>query len=127
MTGSDWTGRVDLALASGDHLLVLEFMRPGLKIDWDHIERFERYVRILRKYVDANTAGRFKKVSGYIVADHLEKDPVVGDKLEAIAREDMYALDWPTLFSNALAAWQEFLDAIITRAPSDERLRALIE
>ena len=37
---TDFKGRVDLALSSGEHLLLLEFMRPGLKLDWDHVDRF---------------------------------------------------------------------------------------
>ena len=35
-TDPDFAGRVDLVLSSGEHLLVLEFMRPGLRLDWDH-------------------------------------------------------------------------------------------
>ena len=40
----DWQGRVDLTLSSGGELLVLEFMRPGLSVDRNHIDRFQRYV-----------------------------------------------------------------------------------
>lgn len=126
MIGVDWAGRIDLALASGDHLLVVEFMRPGLKVDWDHIERFERYVRILRERVRANTAGPFKKVTGYVVAGQLEKDGAIADKIESMANDEMFAMDWQTLLSNALVAWQQFLDAIRTRAPQDERLKVLL-
>ena len=104
ISGADWAGRIDLALASGSKLLILEFMRPGLKVDWDHIERFEKYIRILRTSISANTGGRFKKVTGYVVADQLDRDPVVMSKIEAMSDEDMFAVDWPTLFSNALSA-----------------------
>ena len=127
MTGERWAGRVDLALASAHNLLVLEFMRPGLRIDWDHLNRFDRYVRTLRASVSANTAGPFRTVAGYIVADELEKDAAILDKIKAMSGEDMYALDWHTLFANALRAWQEFLEILATRTPSDERLRVLIE
>jgi hypothetical protein len=34
----DWQGRVDLTLSSGDQLLILEFMRPGLAVDRNHID-----------------------------------------------------------------------------------------
>jgi hypothetical protein len=127
LTGEKWEGRVDLALASGIHVLIIEFMRPGLKLDWEHIQRFERYVRLIRTNVEANTGGQFKIVTGYIVADGIEADRVNVDKIKSLKNEDMYALDWPTLLAHALAAWREFLEALASRAPTDERLRALLE
>ena len=80
----DFKGRVDLTLSSGEHLLVLEFMRPGLKLDWDHVERFERYVRLVRSNLRANTGGRFKRATGYIVADELQSRAGLGDKILAL-------------------------------------------
>jgi hypothetical protein len=126
MTGSDWAGRIDLALASGQELLVIEFMRPGIKVDWDHMDRFERYVRILMANINANTGGRFRNVTGYLVADSLESDPAMASRIAALANQHMFAMDWPTLFSNALAGWQEFLEALSSRAPKDARLSALL-
>ena len=122
----DFKGRVDLALSSGEHLLVLEFMRPGLKLDWDHVDRFERYVRLVRSNLRANTGGRFKRATGYIVADQLQSRAELVDKIQALDNEDMFALDWPTLFGNAIAQWQEFLVILAGRDPEDERLQVLI-
>src|SRR5205823_2661988 len=51
----EYKGRIDLALASGHQLLILEFMRPGLTIDWDHLQRFQRYIQIIRTQIQANT------------------------------------------------------------------------
>ena len=127
LTGEKWKGRVDLVLGSGYHLLILEFMRPGLKIDWDHIQRFERYVRIVRTNLAANTGGRFQEATGYVVADALEKDATVRNKIEALRKEGMYALDWPTLLNQAMARWGEFLETLATRAPRDKRLMSLLE
>jgi hypothetical protein len=125
--GPDWGGRVDLVLSSGVHLLVLEFMRPGLKINWDHISRFERYVLTLRTNIDANTAGRFKHVTGYIVADDLADDAVTMKKIEALAKEEMFALDWNSLLESAVVEWRELIDLLVSRAPQDERLKSLVE
>src|SRR5262249_5401978 len=36
----DFAKRVDLLLSSGDHLVLMEFMRPGITIDRDHLDRF---------------------------------------------------------------------------------------
>lgn len=49
----DWNARVDLVLSAGSTLLIIEFMRPGLTINWDHLVRFERYVLILRERAEA--------------------------------------------------------------------------
>lgn len=127
MSGGDWKGRVDLALSSADHLLVLEFMRPGLRLDWDHIGRFERYVLILRKGVEANTGGPFQRVTGYIVADKLAQDPALIDKIVALGKGGMLAMDWQTLFDKAIATWREFLDILLSHAPDDERLKSLVD
>lgn len=122
----DFKGRIDLALASGEHLLILEFMRPGITIDWDHVDRFDRYVRIMRTSVRANTGGPFNRVTGYIVADNLSRSSGLADRLRSLEREDMSALDWPTLLAQAAAQWQDFLDILAGRDPQDERLQVLL-
>ncbi len=126
-TDNEFNGRVDLALASGNHLLVLEFMRPSLTLNWDHLQRFERYVLNIRGNIDANTAGVFRRVTGYVIADNLEARSDNRAKITSMVKEDMYALDWRSLFSQALAKWQEFLDILVSRAPEDERLQALLQ
>lgn len=123
---TDFKGRVDLTLASGEHLLILEFMRPGLKLDWDHVNRFERYVRLIRSNLRVNTGGRFRRATGYIVADQLQSRVELVDKIRALGDDDMYALDWPTLFANAIAQWQDLLVILAGRDPQDERLQVLI-
>ena len=124
---SDFQGRVDLTLSSGEHLLLLEFMRPGLRLDWDHINRFERYMTNVRTYTEANTGSRFNRVTGFIIADKLEDRADLRHKIKVLEREDMYAQDWPTLFSNAVSQWQEFLHLLVARDPQDERLKVLLD
>ncbi len=51
----DWPGRLDLALRAGRSLLIVEFMRPGLTVDEDHLNRFESYIRRIRLEVEALT------------------------------------------------------------------------
>ena len=105
---------------------MLEFMRPGLKLDWDHVNRFDRYVRLVRTNLRANTGGKFRRATGYIVADQLQSRADLMDRILAMENEDMFALDWPTLFSNAIAQWQDFLVILAGRDPQDERLQGLI-
>jgi hypothetical protein len=123
----EWPGRIDLALSSGPSLVILEFMRPGMKVDWDHVHRFERYILALRRHVAGITGGPFNHVTGYIVADELLADPTLTDKLQRLAGDEMYALDWKSLLEQAAAQWREFLDVLLERTPGDARLKALAE
>jgi hypothetical protein len=121
----DWNGRVDLALSSGRQLLILEFMRPGLTVDRNHIDRFQRYVDILRVRVKANTTLGFQDITGLLVADKLHSRPDVSEVLKRMALDHMYCSEWRVLLDKAEAQWKEFLLALKARAPDDERVRAL--
>jgi Histidine kinase-, DNA gyrase B-, and HSP90-like ATPase len=121
----DWEGRVDLALSSGDTLLIVEFMRPGLRVDWNHIERFDQYITALRVKLKAITGANFNTIVGYLVADKLEKSPMVIDRLERMAKDGMFAIDWETLLRQASAQWREFFIVLAARAPEDDRLVSL--
>jgi hypothetical protein len=123
----NWKGRIDLVLASGNQLLILEFMRPGLKLNWDHIYRFERYVIIIREMLKANTASQYKYAAGYLIADGLIEDTGISAKIQDLKENGMLVMDWHTLFSKAMATWNEFLKILVSRAPDDERIQALLD
>ena len=125
--GDDGQGRVDLALSAGNQLLVVEFMRPGLTVDRDHINRYQEYIDLLRHRISANTELGFTSVSGLLVADKLDKRPGIIEALKRLADHDMKALEWKTLLEQASAKWQEFLDILISRVPNDERIKQLRE
>jgi hypothetical protein len=121
----DWNARVDLTLSSGNHLLVLEFMRPDLTADWDHINRFQRYVLVLREKVDGNAGSKYSRVSGILVADKLAKKAGMAAQLRTLRSDDMDAMDWHTLLASAKAQWAEYFAILQARAPEDERMEAL--
>jgi hypothetical protein len=121
----DWNGRVDLTLSSGHQLLVLEFMRPGLPVDRNHIDRFQRYVDILRSRIRANSLLGLDNVIGMLVADRLDRKPEDTDAIERMRRSEMFCLEWPVLLTEAAAQWDEFLGVLVERSPQDERVRAL--
>ena len=121
-SGDIYRGRLDLTMASGSHLLVLEFVRPGLTVDWDHLSRFELYVRSIRSRIKSKTGARFGDVTGYIVADHLDRKPEFTDKIQAMAREEMYALDWHALLDKAEVGWRDFLKILEGRGGGDFRM-----
>jgi len=126
-TDPDWAGRVDLALSSGDQLLVLEFMRPGLAVDEDHLYRFERYVDTLNIRVSANTGLGFRIVTGLLVADELHRRPEVQQRLARMAGYGMHCSEWQVLLAQAEAQWKDFLFVLAARAPRDDRIRSLID
>ena len=117
-----YSGRVDLTMSSGRHLLVLEFVRPGQTVDWDHLSRFERYVLTIRSAVTVTTGAPFRHVTGYIVADNLDKKPDFTTKIKAMEREDMYAFDWRALLAKAEAGWSDFLYILEARGGGDFRM-----
>ena len=117
-----YRGRVDLTMASGRHLLVLEFVRPGSAVDWDHLSRFERYVLSIRESVSTTTGALYQQVTGYIVADRLDKEPEFTRKIALMEQNDMYALNWHALLDKALASWRDFLDILEERGEGDFRM-----
>ena len=117
--------RIDLALSSGSQLLVVEFMRPGLTVDREHLNRYQQYVDILRSRIRSNTAFRFDNVSGLLVADRLNRKPDMEGALARLAQDDMEAIEWSGLLERARAQWKEFLDLLVERAPEDDRLIGL--
>ena len=119
--------RVDLVLSSGDQLLVVEFMRPGLTVDREHVNRYQEYVDILRSKIISNTEHDFKIVSGLLVADRLNRRAGMDGVLKRLADDNMNAIEWKGLLRRAGMQWKEFLNVLVARAPEDERLAELRE
>ena len=125
LTGEEYRGRVDLLLSNGEHLLVLEFMRPGLALDEDHLSRFGNYVSRIRAAVKGLTATPFTSVSGLIVADRIASKPHMADIVEMYAKADIRLIDWRGMIRSARARHEEFLRILGSRAPGDERLQGV--
>ena len=119
--------RVDLVLSSDRQLLVVEFMRPGLTVDREHVDRYQLYVDILRSKITSNTDHDFEIVSGLLVADRLNRRAGMEGVLKRLAADDMKAIEWKGLLGQAGMQWKEFLDVLVARAPEDERLAGLRE
>lgn len=123
----DWRGRVDLVLSASDSLLVLEFMRPGVNLDYDHLDRFNRYVLRIRTQCEANTGLNLNRVSGVLVADGLGATPEFLARLQQLRADDCTAFDWQSLLAEAESQWREFLGVLKMRSPTDRRLREITE
>lgn len=125
LTDEEYRGRVDLLLSNGEHLLVLEFMRPGLALDEDHLSRCGNYVSRIRTAVKGLTATPFTSVSGLIVADKIVSKPHMADIVEMYAKADIRLIDWQGMIRSARARHEEFLRILGSRAPGDERLQGV--
>lgn len=125
LTDNIYNGRIDLALSSGPQLVIVEFMRPGLRLDWDHINRCERYVLEIRSGVRAKTGCPFEYVPGYVIADRVDHSSAMVDKIDSLRDSHIYTMDWPELLRQAKKQWEDFSDALAQRAPDDARLQAV--
>ncbi|MCL4394345.1 MAG: ATP-binding protein [Chloroflexi bacterium] len=120
-----WSRRVDLLLASGETVLVLEFMQPDKKVDLDHISRFEYYVTTIRTHFQANTGQPFRNCVGYLVASKLDQDAAILQMIDTKKTNNLFYLDWETLLVQAERQYEEFIEILRERAPEDARLKEL--
>lgn len=121
----DFNKRIDLILSSDRQLLVLEFMRPGITLDADHLRRFGQYMDILQEYIEQNTALGLEYLTGYIVADRLAKKAGHKTQIKNMNAIGRYAMDWESLIQQAKYQWKEFLVHVKERSPDDARLKAV--
>lgn len=57
----------------------------SLTIDWDYVNRFERYARIFRTKLAPLTGAGFERIAGCVVADNIYRRPEVVQKLGQLA------------------------------------------
>lgn len=124
--------RVDLILINknSNELVILEFMKPGEKLDLDHISRTELYMSIVEEYCGILNSPDFKRYflkAAYIIADGLASTIAGMAKKKAKSTPPLYILDWATLLTNSLRNFEEYLDLIMDQAPDDFRIRTMKE
>ena len=119
--------RIDLALRSNEHLLVVEFMRPGKTLDYDHLSRCRAYVTLVKMKVENESALGIRRVTGLVVADNLGRSALVSKEIDELKKSNIYVYSWNTLIAQAERTWRDFLDIVGERAPADERLKSLRE
>lgn len=127
LSESTYKGRVDLALSSGNNLLVVEFMRPGLTVDTDHMDRCKRYIFEIRARIKRETGLGFTSVAGLVVAEMIANNPVIQEYVESLERDNILTYSWDTLLKQATKHWGEFLQILASRGPDDERLQAIAD
>jgi hypothetical protein len=121
-----FSGRVDLALSAGNQLLLVEFMRPGVEIDLDHLDRANYYVLDIRNSLAKETGNPINKLeTAYIIADSMKDTELVHSRIKQLAEEHIFVMKWDTLIEQALKQWQEHLALLKERNPTDKRIQDL--
>ncbi|MBU1628013.1 ATP-binding protein [bacterium] len=121
--------RFDLLCIKNDwQIVILELMRPGLEIDYDHVMRLNRYVTRIQevlKNTGTNKEFRGKNVFGILIADNKMKDTSIGTTLQAL-RQNMDTFTWEGLFNLVQSRYKEYLDILRMKAPDDPRIKGLV-
>lgn len=121
-----FNGRVDLALCSGNQLLIVEFMRPGLEIDLDHLERINLYITDIKNHLKRETGVSYSLETSYVIADSRKDEELVSSKIQQIKENnDIQFMTWNSLIEQAIKQWQEYLELIKERNPEDRRIQDL--
>lgn len=119
-------GRVDLALSSGTSLLIVEFIRPGLDINNDHITRISDYVLEIRLNLEKETGKTIKHLdNAYLIADGKRDSAFINKKIKKLEEDGIFILSWDSLIEEALKQWNDFLDLLKQRNLNDKRIQAL--
>ncbi|MBI5521838.1 MAG: ATP-binding protein [Desulfarculus sp.] len=118
-----YNGRIDLALRSDSQLLIVEFMRPGLTLDVDHLQRCQRYVLTAATDIRANTDLGINNISGLVVADNVAKHRVAEALIYSLLNDNITVRDWQSLISEARSSWGELMEVVAERHPDDVRFK----
>ncbi len=121
-----FNGRVDLALSSGSSLLLIEFMRPGLEIDRDHLDRINYYVIDIRNSLKRETANSINRLEkAFVIADNKKDSESISTRIAQLAKDNILIMTWDGLIRQALKQWEDHLDLLKQRFPDDPRIQGL--
>jgi len=126
LKSKDFAGRVDMVLAAGNQLLLLEFMRPGLEIDLDHLDRINHYIVAISDQLKSQTGREIKVLETvYMVADKVKDSSVIRSRIAQLKNQNILFLTWDGLVEQAIKQWEEHLEILKKRNPEDSRLQDL--
>ena len=98
-------------------------MRPGLELDFEHVDRVNRYVLEIRNSLKSLTGVTIKTLTNaYLIADKKVDTAVMNDRISELERSGILVMTWDGLVSSALAQWRDILELIKSRHPEDKRL-----
>ena len=118
-----------LCMVHDQRIVILELMRPGLKADYNHLNRLLRYVTKIQAAIEeASTKEKYKNksVHGLLIADDFMKDASLRKILDS-TRNLVDAITWEALFRDVQGRYREFLDVLKMKAPEDPRIKGLVD
>ncbi|MHB8261443.1 MAG: hypothetical protein ACYDCN_00930 [Bacteroidia bacterium] len=121
-----FNGRVDLALSSGSNLLLIEFLRPGINIDKEHLDRINYYVMDIRNALRLATGKSIRTLEkAYVIGDNYKDKNAISERILQLERDNILILTWNDLISEALKQWEDYLGLLKARNPDDKRIQDL--
>jgi histidine kinase/DNA gyrase B/HSP90-like ATPase len=121
-----FNGRVDLALAAGSSLLLVEFMRPGLEIDRDHLDRINYYVIDIRIALKRETGITIQNLEkAFVIADSKKDSESISTRIAELAEKNILVMTWEGLIEQAIKQWEDHLELLKERYPDDQRIQDL--
>ncbi|HEX73526.1 MAG TPA: hypothetical protein G4N93_00010 [Dehalococcoidia bacterium] len=119
--------RFDLLCIKNDFLiLILELMRPGLPLDYDHVMRLNRYVTRIQAHVqEFGLEYADKKVFGMLIADYPMKDTSVAMTVQDL-RHNLEVYPWNALFNLVQEGYRDYIEVLRMKAPEDPRIKGLV-
>lgn len=128
--GEVYNGRIDMVLHSGNRLLIVEFMRPGLTVDDDHIERFEKYIREVKSKIEISTGvtqmnQQYQIEAGFLIGDTIKSSDSLKEKIKEMEEKKRYVISWDMFLAKSIKQWSEFLTILKERNPDDRRIQNL--
>ncbi|NGP89188.1 ATP-binding protein [Fodinibius halophilus] len=122
--------RFDLLCMTNDwQIVILELMRPGLSIDYDHVMRLNRYVTRVKTAIETKgTASEFSgmNVKGILIADKRNNDPSLNETINNL-NTTLKTVTWDSLFETVQGRYKTYLDILKMKAPEDPRIKGLVD
>lgn len=120
--------RFDLCVIANNYeVLLIELMRPGLQVDFDHCSRMELYVRKINQALQAqsiNAKFTTKNARGLLIADKLGNDSALMGKIQE-DRKLYSARSWNDILTEAIGCYREYFNILKSKNPNDPRLQDL--
>lgn len=115
-----------VVLIGGEDVLVVELVRPGLEVDYDALEAFQKYANFLTEEITAKIPN-VRSIEFLMVADGFDSGVAIGRLRETLQSppNPTHTIDWRTLLKNAEERWGEFLAVLQSRNPDDARIQSL--
>lgn len=119
-----YQGRIDLLLKTATTYTLVEFMKPGKRLDFDHVNRIERYVVDLARHLEYNSGYHFG--AALVVAD-VNSNPSLAEIMrdrEKSSRPIRFR-SWDAFLNDCESIYREQIAIYKERNAGDERIESL--